>query len=151
MILGLLTAGLAVCVGGLSIELANYRKLVKSLRNTIADLEGTCEHRELVIKQSSAHYEKRITMLKQDVAKLEQENISGNVTKALCNKLEEQLRALLEEPTGFAIVENFGAYKVYAKHGGDSAVTLIKVFNTDDPDYNLGLAEELKEKLEEKI
>jgi predicted PurR-regulated permease PerM len=57
------------------------------------------------------------------------------------------------EPVLFAIGKSDtpGSYVVWSHFRDFNTNVIVKVFNTDDPDYNLGLAEELKEKLEEKI
>jgi cell division septum initiation protein DivIVA len=57
------------------------------------------------------------------------------------------------EPVLFAIGKSDtpGSYVVWSHFRDFNTNVIVKVFNSDDPDYNLGLAEELKEKLEEKI
>lgn len=70
------------------------------------------------------------------------------------NKVGKQLSdMILNKPNKFVIMRTIESNKesrrVYAVYGGNPI--LLKSFDSDDQQYNQGLAEELKEKLEEKI
>jgi septal ring factor EnvC (AmiA/AmiB activator) len=205
MMLGLLTAGLAVSTVGLAIELMNYRGLVKSLRNTVNDLEGSSEYWHGMAEKFSTDLDKRTKDLDVQLNETRtlinlrneaQSESDSNAQKylnekarneALLNKCQElsnlldsekeradtnndlleqrvdeveKLKKLYRDftevkykiPDSYEIQEIrgncivFGKYVDYPNHE-----VPIKAFADEDEDYNLGLAEELKEKLEEKI
>jgi chromosome segregation ATPase len=92
MILGLLTAGLAVCTVGLAIELANYHTLVRGLRNTVKDLEGACNHKDYTIEdlKNLLETEKEASKTNNDLLNMRCEEVEE--LKKDCNK--EHLRLL---------------------------------------------------------
>jgi hypothetical protein len=72
--------------------------------------------------------------------------------KKLKSYYENSARFVTEEPSRYYIAANVdGVYDVCLAHKWLGSCALIKRFDSDDEEYNRALAEELREKLEEKI
>jgi septal ring factor EnvC (AmiA/AmiB activator) len=155
MILGLLTAGLAVGTVGLAIELANYRTLIKAQRGMIRKLEEDCDDWRSEAEITSAKRDeldeslaRAENAIKDYRGALEQHKTWLKDTMREKQAIEQQIQS---GPEYYNIEQDNDSYiyRLYAVY--ESTHVQVKVFDTDDKDYNLGLAEELKEKLEEKI
>jgi hypothetical protein len=144
----------AVAVVWLLIELHNYKGLVKGLRSQVRSAEKDCSGCRVTLEEQITKLQKelaaeqvKVKLAEESVRKINNQNNELVETQNIL--LERIKRMYTSKPERYWVLKQDDKVNVYAHYGFDTA--LVKTFADDDPDYNLGLAEELKEKLEEKI
>lgn len=131
-------------------EKAKMQTSIINLKETRQRVLDTLEKRDVQLTKATKDLQNTKEQYKNAVSYIEtlkknQDDLQRNIE--LTYKAE-----LTDGPIGFEVHDiGDGFYKVVARFDSDLDTVCIKRFDTDDADYNRGLAQELKEKLEEEI
>jgi hypothetical protein len=147
--------------------IAGYNKEISALKIRLIEEENEREKRGLKIKELFGKIKELSSLLKREKQRAD---VNNDLLNQRCKEVEElkalmsfalakykgEANSLQEVPAGFIVKREEGKIvKLCSVHSVKFSPyvreSIIKVFDTEDAEYNFGLAEELKEKLEETI